>query len=248
MIKKILEKIFPFNPTITKVGTSNEDNRITWLEKTLKNIPSGNRILDAGAGEQPFKKYCSHLKYVSQDFAQYNPTELQQGLQMNTWDYGKLDIISDIASVPEPNNSFDAIMCTEVLEHIINPREAINEFSRLLKKNGHLILTAPFCSLTHFAPFHFYTGFSKFFYQNVLKENGFKIIEIQPNGNYFEYVAQELRRINSIGEKYSTNYYITNEEKIQLQKSLKIMERFSKNDKGSSDMLCFGFHTLAQKE
>lgn len=37
-------------------------------------------------------------------------------------DYGQLDIISDIASIPREDESFDAEMCTEVFEHIVNPR------------------------------------------------------------------------------------------------------------------------------
>jgi 2-polyprenyl-3-methyl-5-hydroxy-6-metoxy-1,4-benzoquinol methylase len=62
--------------------------------------------------------------------------------------YGQLDIVSDIASIPEKASSFDAIMCTEVFEHIINPRDAFTEFTRLLKKDGYLILTTPLQSNT----------------------------------------------------------------------------------------------------
>ncbi len=129
----------------------------------MKKNPKGSKILDVGASEQPFKKFCKHLEYVSQDFAQYDPENLNSGLQMKKWDYGKLEIISDIASIPIEKKSFDAIMCTEDFEHIVNPREAINEFSRILKKDGYLILTDPFCSLTYFAPYHFYSGFNRFF-------------------------------------------------------------------------------------
>ena len=54
------------------VGTSNETARVLWIEETLKKIPAGLTILDAGAGECQFKKFCSHLEYISQDFAQYH--------------------------------------------------------------------------------------------------------------------------------------------------------------------------------
>lgn len=46
----------------------NEERRNEWIEKQLKSIPDGLRILDAGAGELRWKKFCSHLEYVSQDF------------------------------------------------------------------------------------------------------------------------------------------------------------------------------------
>ena len=50
------------------VGTTNEAVRVKWIEETLKKIPEGLTILDAGAGESQFKKFCSHLKYIAQDF------------------------------------------------------------------------------------------------------------------------------------------------------------------------------------
>ena len=245
-IKRFIKGVLKIHAPTIKVGTLNEKTRVAWLEKILKIIANGSRILDAGAGEQPFRKFCSHLNYVSQDFAQYNPEEINQGLQMAKWDYGNLDIISDIASIPEKDASFDAIMCTEVFEHIINPRDALKEFSRLLKSDGYLIITAPFCSITHFAPYHFYSGFNKYFYENELKLDGFKIIEITPNGNYFEYIAQEIRRLPSIVEKYSSKI-ISKKERKTLHNALRMLEKYSHDDKKSSELLCFGYHILAQK-
>jgi ubiquinone/menaquinone biosynthesis C-methylase UbiE len=248
MVKKVIKKIINYKaPKPITVGTHNESTRVAWLEKALKAMPNGNRILDAGAGEQQFKKFCSHLNYVSQDFAQYKPEELPQGLQMDKWDYGKLDIVSDIASIPEADRSFDAIMCTEVFEHIINPRDAVKEFSRLLKKDGYLILTAPFCSLTHFAPYHFYTGFSKYFYENELKINGFEVMEITPNGNFFEFLGQEVRRLPSVVQRYSSGAFSEKEKKL-MQEVLRMLDKYSLNDKLSSEILCFGYQVLAKKQ
>lgn len=229
------------------VGTHNKENRDVWLEKTLNKIPRGLRILDAGAGELQYKSLCQHLKYVSQDFAQYNGEGNGEGLQTGAWDQTKLDIISDITAIPEPENSFDAIMCIEVFEHLPEPIKAIKEFSRLLRPGGHLILTAPFCSLTHFAPYYFYTGFNRNFYQEHLSKNGFDIIELVENGNYFEYLGQECRRVPSIGEKYAnkkTNIYQSFAMKIVLS----MLDQFSKKDTGSSDLLHFGCQVHAIKK
>ena len=231
----------------TTVGTLNESTRLGWLEGTLNKIPKGCSILDAGAGEQQFKRFCGHLEYVSQDFAQYKPQDLELGLQVQKWDYGRLDIVSDIASIPVKSESFDVVMCTEVFEHIINPIEAIKEFSRILKKNGTLIITAPFCSLTHFAPYHFYSGFNKFFYETVLPENGFEIIEMVSNGNYFEYLAQELNRMPEIAKLYSQTEL--NKKEFRTIFELKeILQKLSMKDSNSSELLCFGFHINARKK
>lgn len=231
---------------MTTVVKQNLTNREAWPEKILKQIPSGSCILYAGAGEQKYNRYCTHLIYVSQDFAQYDGKGDGAGLQTEIWDQTKLDIISDITVIPESNASFDAIMCIEVFEHLPEPLKAIKEFARLLKPNGHLILTAPFCSLTHFAPYHFYTGYNHYFYRTHLPANGFEIIDLQMNGNYFEYLAQEIRRIPSMAERYAKDKP-TFLESMAMKICLQMLERFSKKDHGSSELLNFGCHIHAVK-
>jgi ubiquinone/menaquinone biosynthesis C-methylase UbiE len=228
------------------VGTTNEAARVKWIGETLKKIPEGLTILDAGAGESQFKKFCGHLKYIAQDFGEYQG-DGEVGLQTGTWDNSKLDIVSDILSIPLPDHSVDAIMCTEVLEHIPDPLGAIKEFSRLVKPGGYLLITAPFASLTHFAPYHFASGLSRFFYEKHLPDNDFEIADLQLNGNFFEYVAQENRRIKSIALKY-TGKKLNVFQKTIIHLNLFILEKLSKKDKGSSELLCYGVHVFATKK
>jgi ubiquinone/menaquinone biosynthesis C-methylase UbiE len=229
-----------------KAGTTNELARAKWIEETLKKIPAGLTILDAGAGESQFKKFCGHLKYIAQDFGQYTG-EGETGLQTGTWDNTKLDIVSDITSIPLPDHSVDAIMCTEVLEHVPHPIAAIQEFGRLVKPGGYLLLTAPFASLTHFAPYHFASGFSRYFYEKYLPENNFEITELQLNGNFFEYIAQENRRIKYVADKFAGKK-INIFEKIIIHLNLLVLQSLSKRDKGSSELLCYGIHVFARKK
>ena len=109
-----------------------------------------------------------------------------------------------------------------------------------------MILTAPFCSLTHFAPYHFSTGFNRFFYTHHLEKEGFERIEILENGNYFEYVAQELRRIDSTAASYCGRQvgWIT---KIAIRIVLFTLNRLSAADSGSKELLNFGLHVVAHK-
>ena len=231
---------------MTLVGTKNQVNRESWIKKTLKLLPAGLRILDAGAGEQQYKECCGHLEYVSQDFAQYDGTGNEKGLQTDKWDYSKLDIVCDIIDIPEPDGSFDVVLCSEVFEHLPEPILAIKEFNRLLKESGILIITPPFRSLTHFAPYHYYSGYNRYFYEKLLSENNLKIIEIVSNGNFFEYIAQEMRRIQNIAKRYAHDRPSLI-ERYAMQFSLKMLERFSKKDQGSEELLCFGYHVLCKK-
>ena len=229
-------------------GLKNRTDREKWLEKTIGNIPKGESILDAGAGELQYKKYCADLKYTSQDFGQYDGKG-EEGLQMGKWDNSKLNIVSDITNIPVKDRSFDNIMCIEVFEHIPEPRLAIKEFSRILKNGGKLIITAPFCSLTHFAPYYYANGYSKYFYEKFLTENGFSVLEIDYNGNYFEYLAQELHRTIKMGEKYSKiNVVVKFMVMCLIFPLLILLNKLSKHDRGSEEVLCFGLHIVAIKK
>ena len=239
-IKNLVRSILP------AVGITNESVRERWLEMILGSIPKGSRILDAGAGTQRYRKFCNHLSYVSQDFGGYDGKGDAAGLQTEEFNYGKLDIVSDITSIPEADSSFDAIMCVEVLEHLQDPTLAVKEFSRLLKPNGFLILTAPFCSLTHFAPYHFCTGFNKYWYEKHLNDNEFNITEITANGNFFEYLAQEVYRIPSISKRYSKGKPNVL-ELLSMYVIQRMLRRFSNHDSNSSEFLCFGYQVLARK-
>lgn len=231
---------------MTTVGTHNETFREDWVQRTLQLIPAGFRILDAGAGELRFKKYCAHLKYVAQDFGEYDGKGDSAGLQTGTWDQSGVDLICDICSVPEADGSFDAVMCIEVLEHLPDPISAIREFSRLIRSGGYLVMSAPFASLTHFAPYHYYSGFNTYFYTKYLGDNDFTDIEISHNGNFFESIAQELRRIDQVVNRY-TDMRISRLEKYGIDFVLKMLEKFSRRDNGSYGMLCHGYHVFCRK-
>ncbi len=53
------------------------------------------------------------------------------------------DICSNNSNLIE-NNKFDYLVCTEVLEHTLNPFDAVNEIYRILKPGGLLFLSVPF--------------------------------------------------------------------------------------------------------
>ncbi len=173
----------------------NSKFRNEWVKKKLESLSENLTILDAGCGTQQYRKYCEHLNYKAQDFGEYDGSGDSVGLQNKTWDYGKLDYVGDIWDIDEKDNIFDVILCTEVLEHLPFPNNTIKEFSRLLKKDALLIISAPFCSIPHQTPYYFYNGFSSYWYEKMAEDNNLEIVEIVQNGNPTEYVIQELYRL-----------------------------------------------------
>jgi 2-polyprenyl-3-methyl-5-hydroxy-6-metoxy-1,4-benzoquinol methylase len=53
-------------------------------------------------------------------------------------------VCADVCSTPFKSNYFDKVICSEVIEHVINPKELIHELNRLIKKGGIAALTVPF--------------------------------------------------------------------------------------------------------
>ncbi len=227
---------------------NNYQKRREWVIDQLRKLHPGSKILDAGAGNQQYRQYCGHLEYVSQDFGKYDDEEKAEGIHgADKWKSKDCDIVSDIVQIPVEDESFDAILCSEVLEHLKNPVLAIKEFSRILKMGGILILTAPFCSLTHMASFYYSNGFSKHWYVDNLKEEGFEVQSVEYNGNFFIYLAQELIRVGQMSERYNGSP-LSDSENDSLFDVVKIMMEQSKKSKGSEECLCFGLFVKAEKK
>jgi ubiquinone/menaquinone biosynthesis C-methylase UbiE len=231
---------------LIKIGSDNDLVRSNWVIKNLLELPKDLKLLDVGAGELRYKKYCSHLNYKSQDFAQYNGQGDGKGLQTSVWDNSNLDIVSDILNIPVDDASFDAILCTEVIEHVPDAVRAISEFERILKPGGILLLTASFNSLTHFAPYHF-CGYSRYWYEYHLQKNNFNIIKLEYNGDWFSYIAQELKRILFVSRSHSKALlgYFAYLFSIPV---LILFVFLKKYDKTSHDLLCFGYMVKAKKK
>ena len=131
--------------------------------------------------------------------------------------YGQLDYVGDIWDISEKDNTFDAILCTEVFEHIPHPIKTIQEFSRLLKKDGKLILTAPSNCLRHMDSYFFYSGFTDRWYYSWL------MVEMARTATSHSILAKLALTPAFL--------YFYNKKKTQT----------------SVDTLCMGYHVVATK-
>ena len=91
-----------------------------------------------------------------------------RGIWNKEWNTSGCDILCDICNIPVEDSTFDLIICFEVIEHLPEPLKAIKELSRLLKKDGQLVITAPNLCAVHQAPHFYYSGFSETFFRSAV--------------------------------------------------------------------------------
>lgn len=144
------------------------------LRPMLKKYARG-KLIDLGAGKLILKPWViGQVKsYQSVDLKKTHPD---------------LDFIADIEDLKIfENNSFDTVLCIQVLEHTSHFWLALDEISRILKPNGILILSVPHLSFLHGQP-NDYFRFTKFALQKLLNEREMKIIKIISAGGFFSFL------------------------------------------------------------
>ena len=96
-------------------------------------------VLDVGCGEGvTINKLKESYPTLNVEGLDYSSEAIQIGKKV----YPNLKLIQgDIYKLPYKDNSFDAVLCNEVLEHLDDPQKALGELKRVTKK--HLILSVP---------------------------------------------------------------------------------------------------------
>jgi SAM-dependent methyltransferase len=227
-------------PMVRKLN--NQTDRDEFVVGQLKKLAPQSNILDAGCGSQRYRQDCTHLNYKSQDFGEYKVDEKKvmgsDGVGgRDGYKYGQLDYVGDIWEISEEDEAFDTILCTEVFEHIPYPVETVKEFSRLLKPNGTLILTAPSNCLRHMDPYFFYSGFSNRWYEKVLTAHDLTIESLETVGDYYSWLAVEMARTAAAHSIVA---------KVLLAPAFLYYHTKPKTTT-SADTLCMGYHVLARK-
>jgi SAM-dependent methyltransferase len=146
--------------------------------KKNRNEISGN-ILDVGCGIKPYQQLFNFTNY----------TGIETGSSGHDHQDSKVDIYYDGKKIPFGKDSFDSVISTEVLEHIFEPKEFLNEINRVLRPGGKLLLTVPFIWDEHEQPCDFgrYTSFGLIF---IMETAGFKVNKPIKTLNNFSAIFQ----------------------------------------------------------
>lgn len=114
-------------------------------------LKPGNRLLDAGCGMGRHVCEAFRIKGVDvvgidlnwEDLCKTAATLSLMNSQNNGDWNGYLISRADVTRLPFRDGAFDVVVCSEVLEHIPDNRNAVWELSRVLKAGGDLVVSVP---------------------------------------------------------------------------------------------------------
>lgn len=133
------------------------------------------RVLDAGAGRLT---YTDRLSKAASTVVSLDRDRVREGLSL----------VSDLETLPLVNASFDAIFCSQVLEHVADPLKVLQEFHRILKPGGVLLLSVPHLAYLHNEP-HDYFRYTEFGLEYLTQKAGFELLETRWSGGVLSFLG-----------------------------------------------------------
>lgn len=138
----------------------------------------GDELLDIGCGRKPYRDLARAKRYVGIDV----DTAATRAL-------AAADFYFDGRELPFPEASFDAVLSSQVLEHVFTPEKFLAEAHRVLRPGGKLLLATPLVWDEHEQPFDF-ARYSSFGLRSLVARAGFEIIAQRKTCADFRVVVQ----------------------------------------------------------
>jgi SAM-dependent methyltransferase len=142
------------------------------LERSIRHAGATHargRLLDVGCGGRPHESLF--LPYVDRYVGVDTPAST----------FSRVDVAAVASHLPFPDETFDTVLCTEVLEHLSDPAVCLREMSRVLRPGGHLILTTPQMWHLHEEPYDFFR-YTKYGLAHLCNGAGLKVVETRAHG------------------------------------------------------------------
>ncbi len=114
-----------------------EQKRISKLIE-LAEIGPGDKVLEVGCGAGHILEKIRHGSLYGIDISDIQIKRAKERL-------GEKAVLTKAPgeSIPYEDKFFDKVLCSEVVEHVLDPREVLKEISRIMKDDGILSLSIP---------------------------------------------------------------------------------------------------------
>jgi SAM-dependent methyltransferase len=153
-----------------------------FVKRAAAEMPPRSRVLDAGAGECMYAPAFAHCRYVACDRA----------IGDAAWDYGSLDVVADVAWLPFGRAVFDAVLCTQTLEHVGEPAAVLRAAAAVLKPGGKLYLSVPFLGdPIHQEPYDFFR-YTPYGLRHLIEAAGLTPLSVSPVGGALFLICCDL--------------------------------------------------------
>lgn len=139
-------------------------------------LPNSALLLDVGSGSMPYRSLFKPRRFIS----------------LETTRECKPLVQGDVYALPLHDRVMDAVLCTEVVEHLLEPPQALQEMWRVLKANGYLFLSVPFLVGMHCDSYGDYYRWTELGLRKLLANNRFEVISIHPLGGLFSAIAEAI--------------------------------------------------------
>jgi SAM-dependent methyltransferase len=159
---------------------------LSFVQQAAAALPRGARVLDLGAGEAPYRELFAHTDYYTSDWA----NSVHPGARA-------VDFVGSADDLPLPDRCFDAVVNTQMLEHVAEPARVLREVHRVLVPGGRFFLSVPLVWELHEEPYDFYR-YTKHGLAHLLEQAGFVELTIEPRNDCFTTIAQLMRNVGAI--------------------------------------------------
>jgi SAM-dependent methyltransferase len=203
-----------------------------FVGEQANGLSRGTRVLDVGAGTAPYRELFGHCDYRT---SEWEDSYFEEGLRS--------DVIGPAHNLPLSDASVDAIVLTEVLEHVPDPGDVLAEMARLLAPGGRLIMTTPFVWPLHMQP-HDYFRYTPAGLRSLLEPRGFEGVDVRPLGGYFTMLGQTMRNgVHSFGGERPSSGFLLWGLAVALNRTGRLVGRLDRVDRRRD--LPVGWATLA---
>ena len=115
-----------------------EGRRLATIRRFMS-LPRGARLLEIGCGGGHVLRMFPEQQLTGVDVS----GEMLEKARRNLAGLDATLLKGDVAQHGLADRSFDGIVCTEVLEHVVDPNHVLAEIARLLAPNGKAVITFP---------------------------------------------------------------------------------------------------------